>query len=136
MLIENNNWLLGTIYIICGFLIGMQGTRWFRVLSTVAAFVIVLLGSLLLALIFGFVNSVEAICLSLLVSILFALTIATLCYYVLWIAIGLLGITTSLIVAVMIYTAFFAKYAWADFWLPILLIVVFLCISVVISFQY
>lgn len=136
MLIENNNWLLGTIYIIFGLVIGMQGTRWFRVLSTVTAFVVVLLSSLLLALIFGFVSSIKGVVFSLLISILAAITVATLCYYVLWIAIGLLGISSGVISAVMIYTAFFAKYSWADFWVPILLIVVGLCISVVISFMY
>ena len=65
-----------------------------------------------------------------------AAAVGALVFFVIWIAIGLLGMAAGVIVAVLIYTTVFAKYSWADFWSPIVLITIGLVVSMILSFNY
>ena len=98
----------------------------------VVTFCVIGLGSL----VYGFADTVPGIILSAVVALASAGAIGALVYFVIWIAIGFLGMTAGVIIAILTYTSVFSRFAWADFWSPIALILIGLITSMILSFNY
>lgn len=90
----------------------------------------------LFEIIFGFTTTVLGLVLSAVFAVLASIIIGVLVYFVIWIAIGIIGMTVGTIIAVLIYTLVLAKYSWADYWSPIVLILIGLISSMILACQY
>ena len=108
ILIEDNAWLLGTINVIFGLIVGLYGTRWFQWVAAFTVGFVVLAICGLLAIVFAFTDTTVGLILSIVVAVAGGCAVGALVFFVIWIAIGCLGMASGIIIAILIYTTVFA----------------------------
>ena len=85
---------------------------------------------------FDFISGTAGVVLGIIVALVIAILVSLIVYFVIWIAIGVLGMAAGITVALFIYNLCFIDYAWADYWVPCTLIIVFLVVSMLLACQY
>ena len=116
LIFMDNQWLIGIIFILGGLFIGLFGLRFFKQVAAVLGLFTTFFVILYLTSIFGFWETSAGIILSFCASVLLAISVAILAYFVIWVAISFLGALGGYFLGYFIYETTIMSTDFAHAW--------------------
>lgn len=134
--IEDYPWVLGTIFILCGPIIGMLGKRWFPwVISSLVA-VMGLCGLLIVFTVFGWMETTLGFWICLVVAILLAGLLFWLAKRAIWLEVGLLGCLAGWFLGELLYSFIMAATGFEAMWFFIVLEIICVILCGIASWKF
>ena len=103
LLLQENEWVIGTCTILLGLFIGLFGLRFLRPIAGILIALTIFSGSILFSSMFGYFDTVKGIIITLSVGLVAAILLGVITLFAIWLAIGVLGVLGGFFLGALIY---------------------------------
>ena len=136
LLLQENEWVIGTCTILLGLFIGLFGLRFLRPIAGILIALTIFSGSILFSSMFGYFDTVKGIIITLSVGLVAAILLGVITLFAIWLAIGVLGVLGGFFLGALIYELTLMQFDFVHAWGFMTLAIIGVITGLVLSCKY
>lgn len=136
LIFTENEWIIGVVNILLGCFIGLFGLRYLRPIAAIMVGLSIFFGGIIFSSIFGYFDTVKGLVLTLLISLVGGIILGIMTLYIIWLAIGALGVLGGFFLGSLIYELTLMQFDFAQAWAFMTLTITGVISGIILSFTY